>query len=87
MRMAPVRQLAILAPLLFFLFGRNSLAGVIADDDDPEFGNRDVCDPDQELVLASFGGCGCCVRTSSYKVRVFISLPQQGDFEVGLNLA
>ena len=76
-RMAPIRQIAILAPLLFFLIGRNS-AGIIAaaegGDDDSDFGARDICDPDQELVLASFGGCGCCIRTSSYKVGLSLSI-------------
>ena len=49
--------------LILMLLLPNSLveAGLIIEDNEVVADNRDVCAPDQELVLASVGSCGCCV--------------------------
>jgi|FrelakmetLWP11LW_1041352.scaffolds.fasta_scaffold159328_1 urea transporter len=59
-------------------------AGIVMDesgldpDPEPDVGGRDVCAPDQQLVLASFGSCGCCVQTDadpvSKKIKYSLSL-------------
>ena len=71
--MVGVRQTAILASLVAAAvlaaggFGRTESASIFGNDE-PDVGNRDICDPDQELVLASFGSCGCCIRNSGFLV-------------------
>ena len=69
--MVAFRQTAILASLVAAAvlavggFGRTESAAIFGSDAGKQ---DDVCDPDQELVLASFGSCGCCVRNSGYLV-------------------
>ena len=49
--------------LVLMLLLPNNLvkAGLVFEDNEVVADNRDVCAPDQELVLASVGSCGCCV--------------------------
>ena len=48
--------------VLMMLLPNNLIeAGLVIEDNEVVADNRDVCAPDQELVLASVGSCGCCV--------------------------
>jgi hypothetical protein len=55
----------VLLVLMLVLPNNLVAAGLIFEDNEAV---ADVCEPDQELVLASFGSCGCCVQPTVEEV-------------------
>jgi len=49
-----------------------SFKSIQFEDNEVVAGNRDICEPDQELVLASFGSCGCCVLPTVEEVSYHV---------------